>query len=104
MPSTFEAEIPPLEAPCPVCTVCLNETYWEDGYFVCEHCGLCWPDRFGGDRGSRLNDEPPCLAVSDEPVDPRYINGFLLTHGLCSLPAGHEGEHWHNPRLVASDA
>jgi hypothetical protein len=99
---------PPLEARCPDCSICGNETHYSDEQFVCEHCECGWPadNRAYSDEGE-WND--PDAEQCTERVQPWLDNNWVTDPELkrqvvrCLLNADHtEHEVAHrNPEMTA---
>lgn len=81
---------PPIEPRCPDCSVCGKETYYEEG-FVCEHCGIWWPEPDGITAGEwDEDDEAQCRwEVQPWKDDDKYpgIQGHTYR---CLFVEGHE--------------
>ncbi|WP_027933713.1 hypothetical protein [Amycolatopsis thermoflava] len=49
---------PPIEHRAPDCSICGEETHWDDGGFGCEDCGAWWPEEaVGREEPGEWNDE-----------------------------------------------
>lgn len=59
---------PPLEARCPDCSICGEETSYQDDGFACERCGCWWPELLGHESsGEWLDDEAAQCEVTVQP-------------------------------------
>lgn len=87
---------PPLEYPCPPCSICGEATDYEDGSFYCSDCGASWNADMGHQDGySRWDDPglPQCPAtVRPYKGDGRYPFLSKVTY-RCLLSTNHDNQH-----------
>lgn len=87
---------PPLEPRCPPCSICGEDTTYEDG-FVCEPCGASWDsENYHHEPGQWLNgEEPQCpwaLAYWRDNTTYPHLRDIVYR---CLLTEAHEGKHQH---------
>lgn len=104
-----------LEPRAPDCSICSQETNWEDNRWECEHCRASWPDDSSayedpGDWMSTLYEDervPRCPAIIRPYADyPNFHEPSRFTEYRCYLDAGHDEddaptEHRH-PDYIGS--
>lgn len=71
----------------PDCSLCLKETYWLDGGFHCDDCGLSWPDQ-GYEPVGEWNNPDAAQCPS------------LLNDLRCYLDDDHPGDDHLNPEML----
>lgn len=73
--TTPRPQPPPLEARCPVCSICGKETSYVDDDFECEHCGCRWPSvGYHLDVGEWLDETATqCQATAQPYLDNTWI-------------------------------
>lgn len=81
---------PPVEHRAPVCSMCLEETHYDDGW-VCEHCSAYWSS--DGDTGSWMNDDVEQCGGVLQPFL-KSVHENIRTHEYrCLLDVDHKGDH-----------
>lgn len=53
-----EQEIPDLEFETPRCPICDLHTDYDDGLFVCDICGVTWPNSGYGKDAEKIDGHP----------------------------------------------
>lgn len=82
---------PPLDFPYPPCSICGNDTSYEEGFY-CAPCGASWPSE-GAPEGE-WDEEPNAEQCPSEhrPWAAEKYAGMPALHQMvyrCSLDAGH---------------
>ena len=94
-PATKRPMPPPLEPRCPPCSICGEDTHYEDG-FICEPCGAAWDsENYNHDAGEWIDGETQCpwaLAYWRDSAEYPHLRDIVYR---CLLTDGHEGKHQH---------
>lgn len=86
---------PPLEPRCPPCSICGEDTRYEDG-FVCEPCGAAWDsENYNHDDGEWIDSGDQCpwaLAYWRDSAQYPHLQNIVYR---CLLTEAHAGKHQH---------
>lgn len=95
---------PELYFPFPDCSVCGESTGHDGDSFVCERCGLYWPDD-GGEGEWYDEDVEQCPSTHQPMALNEYAAGkpWQFETIRCVLDAGHEGKHRADPITTWTD-
>lgn len=85
---------PPLEPRCPPCSICGEDTTYEDGSFVCEPCGAAWgSEDYHYEPGEWTDGGRQCpwaLAYWRDNTTYPHMRDIVYR---CLLSEGHVGKH-----------